>query len=167
MLDNDEAGDGYYEEQRQHQSRAGPMPAFWDHWRWFGRFNIFDNGLVHCEDLRRDNPFVLLALCSACQLVAPPEAKKAPKPSTDRTESALCNLWMALVLFVAKKRECGWSHLGAHSGPPTLKTQEVSPPLLVCPLCLMKNAFNHNAGILFFRDLYLFQFVVTFISHLR
>jgi hypothetical protein len=65
-----------------------------------------------------------------------------------------------------EKKECEWSHLGARIfGPPTLKTQGY-PPTRLLPLCVSKNAYNHNARILTRRNLYLFHFVVAFISYL-
>ena len=68
----------------------------------------------------------------------------------------------------ADKKRVWVSHLGARfPGPPTLKTQGRLSPTRSMPLCLLKNAYNHNAGILTLHNLYFFHFVVAFISYLR
>jgi hypothetical protein len=82
------------------------MPALLDHrWRWwwfirFGRFDIFDNGLVHCPYVTEDNVALLLVVCSACQAVADRTiATKKHKKHLTEEENILC----FLCLFVAKK----------------------------------------------------------------
>src|SRR6185369_17684304 len=112
------------------------MPALLDHrWRWgwfirFGRFDIFDNGLVHCPYVKEDNVALLLVVCSACQAVADRTiaTKKHKKHSTEE-ENILC----FLCLFVAKKASVDGATSEPVFGPSTLRTQG-RPPTRSNPL---------------------------------
>src|SRR6185369_17476729 len=98
----------------------------------------------------------LLSLTGSC-------AKKSGPQKGTKSQ----NSFVFLCLFVAKKASVS----GATSEPVFLVHSHSKhrgvPPTRSLPLCLSKNAFNHNAGILARCNLYLFHFVVAFISYLR